>query len=299
LAAFDAALAEDALAMMSSGVSTAMLYTQIARDGFGLAAQAALGYSFGELSMLAALGVWPEAARAAAPRVSELFRTRLAGPKLAVREFWARVGVARAVGDEPWSSFLVLAPAAEVADVLERVESVFLTIVNTPGEVVIAGQPGACARILESRGWQHVRMPFAHAIHCDPMQSERNEFARLATLPTTEITGIRFYSAAAYTPVVLESATLAVAIADMSCRQFNFPRLVERVYADGVRVFVELGAAGACTRMIDACLGARDHVAVSINRRGAAEQDTITRLLARLFSHRVPLELAPLFGPSM
>jgi hypothetical protein len=50
--------------------------------------------------------------------------------------------------------------------------------------------------------------------------------------------------------------------------------------------------------MIDACLGSRPHAAVSINRPRAAEQDTIARFAARLFSHRVRLDLAPLIEPA-
>jgi acyl transferase domain-containing protein len=86
---------------------------------------------------------------------------------------------------------------------------------------------------------------------------------------------------------------LAGAVADTSCRTFDFARLVDRVYADGARIFIEVGAAGGCTRMIDACLVSREHVAVSMNRPRSSEQETIARLVARLFSHRVKLDIEP------
>ncbi len=295
LAAADAALAEDAVAMMSSGIVCALMYTLIARECFGLEPRLAFGYSFGELSMLAALGAWPDAVRSVRPRTSELFRSRLAGPKLAVREFFQTMGVDLEESDDDlWTSFLVLAPSDLVREVVETKPTVFLTMINSPAEVVVAGPKADCVQLLETQGWQFVRMPFAHALHSPPVRSERDEFARIASLPAQEVAGIRFYSAADYAPIRLNSDTVANAVADMSCRTFDFARLVERVYADGARVFVEVGAAGGCTRMIDACLASREHVAVAINRPRSSDQDTISRLAARLFSHRVTLDLEPL-----
>jgi acyl transferase domain-containing protein len=184
LGAADAALADDAVAMMSSGAVCALVYTLIARECFGIEPQLAFGYSFGELSMLAALGVWPDALRSTRPRTSELFRSRLAGPKMAVREYFESIGVALPEMDEDlWGSYLVLAPADRVREAIYGARTVFLTTINSPAEVVVAGRRVDCVQLLESHGWQHVRMPFAHTLHSPPVCSERDEFVRLAALP--------------------------------------------------------------------------------------------------------------------
>jgi PfaB family protein len=210
LAAADSALAENAVAMMGSGLVCALLYTSIAREFVGLQPQIAFGYSFGELSMLAALGVWPDALRSSRPRTSAVFRSRLAGPKLAVRDFLHAAGIPPAENaDDVWSSYLVLAPAHLVQRSVDAESTVFLTMINSPGEVVVAGPRRACLELLEARGWQYVRMPFAHPIHCTPALTERDEIAWTATLLTREVSGIRFYSAAHYAPLHLDSAGLA------------------------------------------------------------------------------------------
>jgi len=76
--------------------------------------------------------------------------------------------------------------------------------------------------------------------------------------------------------------------------------LVERVYGAGARIFVELGPGGTCTRLIDSILGGREHLAAAIDRRGVDDHGSLFRLLAKLVSHRVRLDLsalAPAAGP--
>lgn len=69
---------------------------------------------------------------------------------------------------------------------------------------------------------------------------------------------------------------------------------VERAYAGGARVFVEVGPAGMVSRLIGNTLQGGRHGDVPIERRGADSQTSLIRLLARLHAHRVPVDLSPL-----
>ena len=52
----------------------------------------------------------------------------------------------------------------------------------------------------------------------------------------------------------------------------DFPRVVETAYADGARVFLEMGPGASCARLIGRILG--DHVAQAAGHAGdAVEQD--------------------------
>ncbi len=114
--------------------------------------------------------------------------------------------------------------------------------------------------------------------------------------PTRPVPGLRFYSAADYDLLSLDQESLARKLSDMACQPVDFPRLVERVYRDGARLFVELGPGYTCTRWINKILKDKAHLAVNISQKGAGEYATLVRLLARLVSHRVPLNLAKLYG---
>jgi acyl transferase domain-containing protein len=60
-------------------------------------------------------------------------------------------------------------------------------------------------------------------------------------------------------------------------------------------VLIELGANANCSKWIDETLKGSPYAAVAINRRGADDHSSILRMLARLVSHRVPLDLSPLY----
>ena len=300
--ALDQALAADPLAMVASGTSFATLFTLILRDEFGLQPAAALGYSLGEAAMMWALGVWTHGDDAArALHASDLFKTRVAGPKLAVREAW---NLDPALPDDQiWSTHVLLAPAEAVAACLEDEPRAFITIINAPGEVVLAGDPAACQRVIARLKCHTVRAPFEHVIHCPPMRSEYAGFDALHHWPVRHLPDVVCYSAADCAPTELTEASIARKVSTTSCSQVDFPRLVQRVYADGARIFVELGPGRTCSRWIDKILGETPHLAVGINQKGKSDQAGLLRLLARLAAHHAAVDLSPLFddlaGPTV
>ncbi|MFN7383535.1 MAG: polyketide synthase, partial [Dolichospermum sp.] len=73
---------------------------------------------------------------------------------------------------------------------------------------------------------------------------------------------------------------------------------VNRVYADGAKIFIEAGAGGICSRWISKNLGNQEHITVSLNRRGTDDHSSLIKALAKLLSHQVKLNLAPLYDLS-
>lgn len=294
--AMKTALMDDAVAMVESGLSFAVLYTRIMRDAFGVEPGSAFGYSLGEGSMMWGLGVWTAGDEgSAALHASPLFTTRLAGPMDAVREAW---GIpADAPADSFWAAYFIAGSAEVVREAVQREDKVYLTHINTPDEVMIAGDPAACERVVNSLDYEHMRAPFSVVIHNEAMLGEYGEFRRLHDLPVNAVTNVTCYSAADYAPVKLERAVLANSISRMACKQIDFPRLIERAYNGDARVFIELGPRSTCARWIDETLGDRPHLAVSIDNIGVDARTSIIRMLARLVSHRVPLKLDALYRP--
>lgn len=291
-----ARLANAPSAMMESGQTFALLYTHVLREVFKVAPTSAFGYSLGEGSMLWAMGIWREVDAASDVfRASDLFKKRLSGRKDAIREAW---GVPPHADDGFWASYVLSASPEAVYAQLAHETHVYLTHINTPNEVVIGGDPAACERIIERLACMSVRAPFEVVIHNEAMISEYAAFYDLHHRPTTH-TGeaVSFYSAADYEPILLNSEFLARAISRMTCKQVDFPRLIQRAYRDGARIFIELGPGSTCTRWINDTLHAagRDHLAVSINNLRLDDHSALVKMLARLASHRVPMDLSPLY----
>jgi PfaB family protein len=295
LAEIEAGLNADPIAMLASGTTLAVIYTRILRENFGIQPQAALGYSLGENSMMFAMGVWGDGdGPYARLEQSPAFRTRLAGPQNAVRRVWGlpELSALEPAAQPLWSSFVLMARPDDVRTALQDEPRVYLTHVNTPRQVVIAGDPDGCRRVIAALKCTSLKAPFDYALHCEAMRSEEPELARLHTWPVLKDPGVRLYTAAAYAPVVFEppgtmSEIIAANVGKALCSPLDFPRLVQAAYDGGARVFIELGAGSNCSRWIDECLKGRPHAALAVNRRGATDDASLARLLAKLWVQRV------------
>ncbi|MDJ0674808.1 MAG: PfaB family protein [Calothrix sp. MO_167.B42] len=288
---------ENPLAIFDLDMLFTRFITQIIRDDFQIKPKFAFGYSLGETSMMSAMGIWDNFTQGIVSlHQSPLFANKLAGEKQAVRQFW-HIPPNHTPDNNIWANYVLVATPSYVQEAIKNEPKVFLTQINTPEEVVIAGDPKACDRVIQTIGCNAFRAPFDHVIHCQAMQSEFGEIARVNTLQMQQnLPATTLYSAAKYGPVQLESGAIAHSIATGLCQQLDFPRLVNQLYADGARIFIETGAGNVCSRWIGKNLSQHPHLTVSLNRRGLDDHAGIIKALAKLISHQVEVDLSPLIS---
>jgi 3-hydroxymyristoyl/3-hydroxydecanoyl-(acyl carrier protein) dehydratase len=205
-------------------------------------------------------------------------------------------GLSADAPDDFWSVYFLAAPVEVVNEVVRKEARVYITHINTPTEVVIAGDSQACERIVADLGVEHLRASFSTVIHCDITFSEYERFYDINHLPVHNKPEVCFYSAADYAPIPLDAEVIAHSLSRSVCKTLDFPRLVNRVYDDGARIFIELGPRSTCTRWISETLGSREHVSVSANQLGMDDHTALLRMLAPLVSHGVPMDIAALFN---
>lgn len=281
--------------MITSGVVFSFLFSEILRDIFKINLDAAFGYSLGENSMMFAMGIWKQAdAMRTSLEVSPVFHSRVSGPQLAIREFWNMPSEKDNTGSSIWANYVLMASPEKVNNAIIDEDHVYLTHINTPRQVVIGGEKDACQRVADAVKCMHLQAPYHHAIHCPPVASEYEDFVRLHDWPIENDGTIPIYSAANYAPLEKESKSIAHSFAKMLTNPIDFPRLINLAYLDGARIFIELGAGSNCSKWIDATLKGKPHAAFSINQNNVSDHVSILRLLARLISHKVSINLDPL-----
>ncbi|HUZ76006.1 MAG TPA: beta-ketoacyl synthase N-terminal-like domain-containing protein [Chloroflexota bacterium] len=288
-------LVEDSFAVAAAGTTHSLQTGALLREVFGVTPRAVFGLSLGEASMMAGQGVWDASELARQAMVDpERVEPQLGRAKLAARDYW---GISRDVpAENVWGTYLVLASPDDVAEALKGEDRAFLAMIGTPREALLFGQPDACRRVIGRLGCGSATAPFNYVLHVPPAEAALGAFASLYQRPVVSQPSVRFYSASRPTPLALESHEIASAIAETVCRQLDFPALVRRVYADGVRIFVELGPGATCARWIRESLEPEPHLAVSVDQKGLDSRVTLVRALARLACHGVPLRLEELFG---
>ena len=91
-----------------------------------------------------------------------------------------------------------------------------------------------------------------------------------------------------------EADAIRRTLAEHIAAPVRFLDQIEAMYADGVRTFIEVGAGSALTGLIGAILGDRDHVAVSLDKRGRDGVTAWHEAVGRLAAHGVPMDLTKL-----
>ena len=213
----------------------------------------------------------------------------------AVLETWKKQGYVPPAEKPFWECYTVQAPVESVKEAIKGEKRVYLTLINTPDEVVIAGEPQHCLSVIQKLECQFFPLKLNLAIHCEPTYAEYDALMELYHLPVAKRPDFKFYSTSCYQSVPFSSKAIAHSIARAFCDPVDFPRLIQRVHDDGARIFIEVGARHTCSEWIDQILGDQAHISVPLDVKGTRDHVALFRTLAKLVSHQVPVDLSRLF----
>lgn len=281
-------------AISESGIAFSLLYT-LEAFGFGIKPDMALGYSMGEVGMFASLGVWKNPGKLSKRLLnSDTFNNRLTGNLDAIRDCWS---IDRDVENSTiWGQYTVFAHFKEVDEVLKNEDRVFITLINTEDEIVIAGDPKECERVISEQGYRYFPLKIALAIHSPPAYTEYDKLVDLFSLEVNEDSSdINIYSSSCYLNVPKREKTVANSIARTFCERVDFPKLVKKTYADGARIYIETGPRKICCQWIDEILKDKRKVTVPLNVKGIGDIKTIVKAVAKLVSHGVDMDLTKFY----
>ncbi|GAA0819571.1 hypothetical protein GCM10009111_23780 [Colwellia asteriadis] len=284
-----------------AGVGFACVFTQIFERVFKVKADFATGYSMGEVSMYAALGCWQQPGLMSARLAqSSTFNHKLCGELSTLRECWDLSN--DEIAQQPlWETYTIKATLAEFEQASVGEKRVYCTIVNTPDSLLVGGFPQDCLRVIKNLGVRAMPLTMANAIHSAPAKAEYDAMVELYTMAVNPRIATKMYSSSCYLPVPQFSGSIANSIAKCLCEQVDFPRLVNTLYEQGSRVFIEMGPGRSLSSWVDKILphGSHPHLSVPVNAKGTRDEVTYFRALAKLLSHGVSVDLESVFNGSM
>lgn len=259
---------------------------------FGLQPQAAIGYSLGESASLFALGAWPErGAMLERMQASALFQSELFGACTAGRTVWSIPE-----GESfDWFPALFTCAAEEVTQRLSPERLARLLIVNTPSECVVGGRKDDVLALQHEIGCNAFPLEGIVTVHCELVEPVAEAYRALHIFPTTPPAGIDFYSGYWGRSYDLNTDNAADSIVLQALHGFDYTKTIRQAYADGVRIFVEMGPHNSCSRMISKILGEQPHFARSACVQGERDIVSIYKLLASLIAQRIPVQLDALY----
>ncbi|HEX6763957.1 MAG TPA: beta-ketoacyl synthase N-terminal-like domain-containing protein, partial [Polyangiaceae bacterium] len=168
------------------------LHAELTRGLLAVRPDAAVGYCSGETNALFALGAWTDAnGFMRAVDESGVYTRELGGELRAVQRAWEVLN-----GESvAWSARRVRAPIDEVRAAIATERRVHVTIVNTPNDVVIAGDPSGLSRVADRLGAQRLRsLDFDFVMHCPEARAYETGWRALHVRPVTAVPNVRFYT---------------------------------------------------------------------------------------------------------
>ncbi|MER5772866.1 beta-ketoacyl synthase N-terminal-like domain-containing protein, partial [Streptomyces sp. NPDC002039] len=197
----------------------------------------------------------------------------------------------------------VVATEAEVRPLLAGQEGrVGVAAVNGPSSVVVSGELDAVTAIADhfaALGRRTRRLPVSHAFHSplmEPMIAELRQVAQTLSFgPAT----IQVVSSVTGAPVAPGQWADPEYWAGQVREPVRFHDVVTTLDAEGITVFLELGADGALTSMVNETLasaGDGQAVAAPALRRERPEVRTLTTMLAHAYTAGLPVDWSAFFA---
>jgi acyl transferase domain-containing protein len=252
--------------------------------GLGLRADAVLGHSTGEFAALMIAGaVAPDG-----PQRSAFIKEFAAIPASVDAEI-RRV-----------SLFAVAASAAEAIEaVTDLAPDVQLGMDNCPHQSVIVAVEPAAAKVaerLQTRGLLFERLRFDRPYHTPLFQPYDRHLRAFLERWISALPSIETYNCTSAAPFPRDLHAVRQLATEHWSRPVRFRETIERMYADGIRVFVEAGARGNLTGFVGDILRGRTHLAMAANVSHRSARLQLCHLVAALVAHQIPISVDRFVG---
>jgi acyl transferase domain-containing protein len=277
-AAQEARLTRMAFAQPAIAVAEAAMLAVL--DAVGLRAHCFAGHSFGEVMALHAAGAYG------------------LDTALGVAAERGRLMTEAARSTEG----AMLAVAAGHDTVAKLVAELGLDLVlandNSPQQVVLSGSKAAietAQAALKQRGLNVTALPVATGFHSPIVAGSVEPFHRFLASQGLVGPGRTVYANSSAAPYPADAGGTEEMLARQLGQAVRFRETIERMYADGVRTFVEVGPGSVLTNLVKQCLGDRPHRAIALDRKGAKGLAGFWQGIGELALAGLPLNLAALW----
>jgi acyl transferase domain-containing protein/NAD(P)H-dependent flavin oxidoreductase YrpB (nitropropane dioxygenase family)/NAD(P)-dependent dehydrogenase (short-subunit alcohol dehydrogenase family) len=232
----------------------------------GVRPQMLAGHSYGELVALAVAHTFD------LPTLLQLSRRR-------------GEAIVAAAGSDPGKMLAVSGTAAAVAAALRGIDGVVLANQNSPAQTVISGfSPAIEAALVALKLYGLAAKPVevACAFHSPVLARAQPLYAGHLRDADMSVPQLPVYSNTTASPYCTDPAAIKALLAQHLVEPVRFVEQIERMYADGARIFIEVGPGRVLTGLVEAILVGKSHHTVVTAQKGRPGVAQFLQALARL-----------------
>ncbi len=258
-------VAQPAIGAISLAMLSVLAYFDVRPD-------AACGHSYGELPALHAAG-WID-------------RTTL----LTLSVARGRLMAEAARNGDAGGMLAVKAPIGALQALAAKMPDVVLANINSPDQGVLSGGSAAIAKAqtrCQEAGWPTVALPVAAAFHSPLVEAARAPFATEVAKAVLTPGPIPVYANASAAPYPNDPLQAAQLLGRQLTSPVPFQAIVEHLYTNGIRTFVEVGPKTVLTGLVRSILKDRDVNLIALDRSSGKTTGTVD--LAHALGHLAAL----------
>ncbi len=178
------------------------------------------------------------------------------------------------------------------------VRGVHIAIDNCPHQTVLVGPPAAMQQVeaaVQARRWIAEQLSFSRPYHTpmfEPSLGPLDAMFRTATFMPAKIP---VYACATTQPFPDDPEAMRQLTVHSYAAPVRFTETIEQMYADGVRIFLEVGPRGNLSTFVEDILRGRDILALPTNMQRRPGVTQLHHALGQLAVHQVPMNLEHLY----
>ncbi|MBP9800450.1 MAG: SDR family NAD(P)-dependent oxidoreductase, partial [Sterolibacterium sp.] len=204
-----------------------------------------------------------------------------------------------AAGKDAGRMAAVSAGHAVLAPLFDAASGVILANQNSPSQTVISGSTPAieaALRMLKDRGIAARPIEVACAFHSPVVAGAEQAFAEVLAPLDMSAPAIRVYSNVTTQPYPPEAAQIKHLLAAQIVSPVRFVEQIEQMYADGARIFVEVGPGRVLTGLIQKILAGRPHRTIATDQKGQPGIPALLEAVGQLAVLLPQIDATPLWA---
>ncbi|MCC7532014.1 MAG: polyketide synthase dehydratase domain-containing protein [Candidatus Melainabacteria bacterium] len=176
--------------------------------------------------------------------------------------------------------------------------TVYLGADLSPKQMLLSGAVDAIAaakKAIEAAGFEVLPLPIAIPYHTPLVEGKVHAGDEAVKAVTVSKPKITTWACSLIDKYPDDTEAIRKITTELFTRPIHFKKTIEAMYAEGTRIFVEVGPRGGMTPVIDEVLFGKEYLAIASNLQSESGITQLNRTLASLFCLAVPLKLDYLF----
>lgn len=265
-----------------------------------MAQPAIAGYSAALLAVLDTVGVRPDCvAGHSFGELIALFAARALDEDTLMRVARGRGAFVDEATKTPGAMLALCAAEPQAQELLDRCATgrAWVAVHNAPQQVVVAGHADAIATVAaeaERAGIAGALLPSDVAFHTPLLESVAEPLREFLAKYTVRSPLVDVYGNTNADRYPVEPDLVCQRLSAQVAAPVRFREMIEAMYADGVRTFVEAGPGQTLSGIVRKILGGRPYRAIALDRSAQQAIGQLYRGLAELAAAGLPVDLAAL-----